>query len=208
MWNFIKGAKWTFLIGALILAVAAGGVIYAVATGEGDEGFLAKWNKADLPATCTYNPDEIKGKRALLQDSWLATVSHSAVALPLISKCQPWLINKPFPERPPVGGVLVRVGTPPEKEEDGVTVTTPFDAEHGGSTILYHQADGSIGGAVIWIAPNIPENLELVVWVHEFGHALGLAHDRTRDSVMYPVAGDRAAKFTDKDWKHLREAYQ
>jgi predicted Zn-dependent protease len=60
---------------------------------------------------------------------------------------------------------------------------------------------------IIWVHPDVPEDLKDRVWMHEFGHAFGLDHDRLQSSIMFPTAAGRPKELSDRDIKLLKEAY-
>lgn len=212
-WQFLKRHWVMSLIGLVILLTAAVMIIYAVATGEGDEGFLTakdgrvlKLNKADLPLSCFY-AESVREQAPRYEAA--RNVINTDADVQIFGRCQPWMIKEAFPTKPVRGGLLLHVGTPPEKQKDGVTVSSPFDPVHGGSTLIYQDKEtGGIYGSIIYIDPDAPDGLLDKIWIHELGHAAGLAHDRTRDSIMFPVASDRADELSKRDLKRLQEAYQ
>lgn len=210
-WQFLKKHWGMSLIGLAILLVAAGAIIYAVATGEGDEGFLkAKdgtplmWEKTDIPLTCFYSDkvEDHQHEMDLARDQIKNKVGD------VIGICDPWMVKKPFPTKPVKGAILLNLGTPAEIKGDGVYVSSPWDPKHGGTTELYTDKNtGKLYGAIIYVNPEIPKELRQRVWLHEFLHAFGLDHDRLASSIMFPTAAGRPKELSDRDAKRLKEAY-
>lgn len=210
-WQFLKKHWVMSLIGLAILLVAAGSIIYAVATGEGDEGFLKGkdgkvliWAKSDIPLTCMYE-DAVGGHQYemdLARDLIVKKVGS------VIGICDPWTVKDPFPKKPVKGAILLNLGTPADVHGDGVYVSSPWDPAHGGTTQLYSDKEtGKIYGAIIYVDPMVPKELRQRVWLHEFLHALGLDHDRLQSSIMYPTAAGRPKTLSDRDAKRLQEVY-
>lgn len=74
-----------------------------------------------------------------------------------------------------------------------------------GRTELWWDEDCTLKRAVISL-PGIPMDEETLrrVILHELGHALGLDHDESPDSVMYPYAHPGPYRITDDDLSRLR----
>jgi hypothetical protein len=208
-WQFLKKHWVMSLIGLVILLTAAVMIIYAVATGEGDEGFmqgkngLLKWERNQLPVTCMYH----ESATTELDHVASATLVLQGYVGEVVLSCQSWDIADPFPEKPANGAILVRVGHPPTDQKTEVFVSSPFDPQHGGTTFVYEKPEGGIYGVIIWVHPDVPEDLKDRVWMHEFGHAFGLDHDRLQSSIMFPTAAGRPKELSDRDIKLLKEAY-
>lgn len=207
-WEFFKKHWVMSLIGAVILLAAVGTVIYAVSTGEGDEGFLKgkngkslTWAKSDLPVSCFYD-DPVSDHLHWVN---LARNQIQERVGYILSPCLPWVIKKPFPSKPPRGAILLRLGRP--TPQDGVTVSSPWDAKHGGVTEIYSDGAGAIVGAAIYVDADIDTGLREVVWLHELLHSFGLGHDRLKSSIMYPTATYRPAELSARDAKRMRREY-
>lgn len=169
-------------------------------------GGILKLNKIDLPITCFY--DDSATPQISYYQSARSKINRSS-GVQIFGQCQPWLIDKPFPDEPIKGGLLLHVGIPEVEEKDGVTVSSPFDVKHGGSTFIYQDKEtGGIYGCIIYIYPDAPRDLLDVIWLHELGHSAGLSHDRTNGSIMYEAASGRSRELSDKDSKRLQEAYK
>ena len=188
-------------------------VIYAIVVGAGDEGFLRaadgrvlKLDRRDLPLECLHDSgmaEEIAGYEAARQ------MLHAVLGFVIFAPCQPWVVNDFLPGRAVRGTVILRLGPPPEDTASTLTVTSPFDAEVGASTFIYqNQATGLIHGSIIYFNPFVSDALKDRIWLHELGHAMGLAHDRSQASIMYDKVTSRSDALSAPDVKRLREAYQ
>jgi len=62
----------------------------------------------------------------------------------------------------------------------------------------------SIARSKIQLHVGIPDDRVLSTAIHEFGHALGLHHDREIQSVMYPHNNGRRGSITEEDIEHVR----
>jgi hypothetical protein len=209
-WEFLKRNWVVSLIGLVVLLTAAGAIIYAVASGEGDEGFLKgssgkplTWDETDITVSCFYSDSvaEHQYEMDLARDQLKNSVGD------IISICDPWMLKKPFPTEPIKGAILLNLGSTSRVSGDGVVVSSPWDPQHGGTTEIYERPDGHIYGVIIYVNPDIPKELREVVWLHEFGHAFGLTHDRLQDSIMFPTAAGRPKQLSKRDAKRLQEVY-
>lgn len=209
--EFLKRHWVMSLIGLVILLVATGSIIYAVATGEGDEGFLKGsdgkplvWDRKDIPLTCMYDESvqEHQYEMDLARDQIKQKVGD------IIGICDIWQLEDPFPTKPVRGAILMKLATPDEVEGDGVYVSSPWDPQHGGTTHLFTDKEtGKLYGAVIYVNPEVPQELRQRVWLHELLHAFGLDHDRIEGSIMHHTAAGRPKEMSKRDIKRLKEAY-
>lgn len=207
-WQFLRKHWVMSSIGAAILLAALVTVIYAVATGEGDEGFQKvdgkrlTWSKHAIPISCMYEEsvDEQQHDMDQARDQISERVGN------ILGICSPWMLKKPFPTKPPRGTILLRLGKPEPK--DGVLVVTPWDGKHGGTTEFYKDsATGKLVGAVIYIDRAVPKKLRVSAWLHEFMHAFGLKHDRKKGSLMYYGLSSRSQKLSARDVGRLQREY-
>ena len=222
MINFFKNiwqknwkGKATLIFGAAIFLAAAIFLPYAIITRQGDEGFLKapngkdlQWPKDAFPLTCTLT-DSVKIEHKVLIDQARMEINRK-VGKDLIGPCVDWMLQKD-PPKYLQGGLLIRVEKVPEDtaptEGTIVKVETPWTAHPGGQAPpLSRKSEPNVIVAVpVWIDPAYAKNP--AVWLHEFGHALGLKHDRTKDSVMYPTIQDRPGHLSSTDVKGLKRAY-
>ena len=209
--EFLKKHWVMSLIGLAILLAAAAGIIYAVMTGEGDEGFLKGsdgkplvWDKKDMPVSCMY--DESVGVHQYEMD--LARDEIKKKVGDIIGICDPWQLKQPFPTKPVKGAILMKLAKPEEFSGDGVYVTSPWDPQHGGTTLLYTSREtGKLYGAMIYVDSDAPKELRQRIWLHELLHAFGLAHDRLQSSIMYPTAAGRPKEMSSRDIERLKKEY-
>lgn len=197
-WNFVKAYPWTFGLGGAILLTAIVGVIYAAVVRSGDLGFMMrdgcelKWDRGDIPVPCFHTKD--------LPEEYLVAFERGRkrasdlLGFQITSSCVPWSLQEVF-EEVPAGIVYLRV----KNASESVLVA---QTRH-----LYDKRSGRILSAEVIFAFELdPTYLDVVV-LHEFGHVLGLEHDRERSSVMHPTVVDRSADLTSKDVVRLKEVY-
>jgi len=212
MFSFFKGiwqknwkGKATLIGGTLVLITAITGVIYGVATQAGDVGFMVldghvlKWKT--LPVLCSYD-DSFPDEHMAHYDKARTEINQRARRV-LISMCIPWQIDDKMPDH--IGGsVTLHV----QETNKDATFESPFTAHAGGVTKhKYDKRTGEILSALVLIDPKLTNKQTEATWLHELCHVLGLDHDRTRDSIMFPTLQDRPTKLSDKDVKALVDAY-
>ena len=209
MWKFLKSHWIMSLIGLAILLTAATMLVYAIATREGDVGLMTNTKGKPLrwkstPITCIYDSDKMTSPDALNTYDRVREKINSRFSKNFIGPCIPWALERDMP-KVINGEMILNISQPPEPEE-GVIVYDPFEPKAGGTAHIMEGEDGHIAAAVLYIYPDAVGDER--VWLHELGHIMGLAHDRRRDSVMYPTLTDRGRDLSEKDIKYLREAYQ
>jgi len=218
LWKKNWKGKATLIGGAAIFLAVAITLPYAIITREGDEGFLKapngkelQWPKDSFPLTCTHT-DSVKLEHLVLYNQ-ARNEFNSKVGKDLLGPCVPWMLKR-APLEYIQGGLLLRVEKVPENHakalEGGtvVEVETPWTSHPGGRAPPLSRASAPhvIVAVPVWIDPAHAGNLN--VWVHELGHALGLKHDRTRDSAMWPKIQERSAHLSSTDVEGLKKAYK
>jgi len=209
-WQFLKKHWVMSLIVLVVSLVAIGAVIWAVVTGEGDEGFLEgkngkplMWEKHQFPLLCFYHTKADAHQQHI---DYARDHINEMVGEELIRICDPWLVKSPFPKEPMQGVILLTLGTEAEAGGDGTYTSSPFSPQHGGTTVLAtFKGTNNLYGAIIYVDPSAKQELLNVIWLHEFLHALGLKHDRLTSSIMYPVASGRPQKLSGRDIERLKE---
>lgn len=98
--------------------------------------------------------------------------------------------------------------TEDEKSADILVMDSEMPSFWAGAT--RHFVAGGELKAVVLLSGSVTESDAMRVFVHEFGHALGLAHDRDRMSVMAPSLEVMApeADVTKADVAALRSLYR
>jgi hypothetical protein len=199
--------RWVwFVIGGLVLALAAGGVLYGVLTHKEPGLMKVCWQSGQAVYN---NPDcttELKWKKDQLPLPYFINFEkdHKDYIDSVVKGADLW--NKE------IAPVFKRV----DKESDAKVIITWGSIEVGkhcsaGSTS--HQ--GTDGPTNAKIVLRNPSDIHAVYRfaAHEFGHVLGLAHDEAKRSIMYPVQPDVTDEMTfvlpsDYDKKLLRELYR
>jgi hypothetical protein len=206
MWNKNVAGKLSIIAGALIIVLAVAGIIYGVATQEGDLTFMKKeghelhWTKINTPVQCTYDPTKLK---TITPYSNAIGHINMAIGFTLYSPCIPWQLPQAMPEHM-TGQITLHEGIPAINR----TVTTIDDKDPGGVTdIKWDKRDGTILSASVRINVAIESKYIDRAWQHELLHAVGLDHDRMQSSIMYTALNARAGKLSKRDIKSLKEAY-
>lgn len=196
--------RWVwYLIGAVVLALAAGGVIYGVLTHK-EAGLMRvcwaggvsnydgdctelEWEKEQMPLSYYIDFDE----------------NHTVYVESVVNAAEMW--NKE------IGPVFVRV----DKKDNAVVQVSwgaiPPGSHSGGHTTHYGKT-GPVSAKVVLTEPSDTHAVYRYA-AHEFGHVLGLAHDEAPRSIMYPVQPGMTEEMTfvlpsDHDKALLRRLYR
>lgn len=81
----------------------------------------------------------------------------------------------------------------------------PTSAGH--CDLRHDKGSGELLNAIVRVSQIRPESTARRITMHEFGHVLGLDHDRHPNSVMWPVALERPPLLWRRDVRRLRDAY-
>lgn len=201
--EFIKSAPWTFVGAAAIIVAALVGTLYAVLTQQ-DRGFMSRdgkrlrWGLDDIPLKVAYTsvvPSEY------LLDAHGATTVINNISRPnkvISQNFSEWDVDT-------VGDAINEVA--PSKIHILFDML-PENAKPGGHAELrWDERDGTVLACHIKMRPGLEGQQRRTAVTHEFGHALLLAHDDKKSSVMHPHAGSRAKDFTSGDVERLRKEY-
>jgi hypothetical protein len=174
------------------------------------QGKTLHWLPHILPLGCIRHPsitDQDAEKYHLVATWW-----NEKIGLKLFQEqCMYWPPTREFPNGPVVGFVILSIQPfePPSCVCNGLTMHMTNLPQAAGMTALYtiNGQDEIIYGATVQIAPRSKNNLN--TWLHEFGHVLGLEHDKKNPkSVMYPIANsDQELDISDEDRKIIRSVY-
>lgn len=208
MWNLIKTHPVTSIIGGVILLGAIVGVIYALATHKkrvlaADRGLMVRdghelrWKLADIPLAVWFDP----ALPQPLRDAWEAAagIFERAVGQALFMRAVEAPAALKLDKLPP-GNVAV-VSSDPK----GSMVS-----DHGRTAHRYDKRTGYIISALVTLPWVTNGGLQRHVAVHEQGHVLGLEHDDTTESIMFPTLALRRTPGTlsDRDTARLRALYR
>lgn len=198
--------RWVwYVIGAIVLALASGGVLYGVLT-HTEPGLMKvcwKGSQAHYDGDC----QELKWSKDKLPLPYYIAFDkdHKVYTDSVVKGADLW--NKE------IASVFKRV----DKEEDALVHVTWGSVEIGkhcsaGSTSHGGTESGPENAKVVLRNPSDIHAVYRFA-AHEFGHVLGLAHDEAPRSIMYPIQPDMTNDMTfvlpsDHDKKLLRGLYQ
>jgi len=198
--------RWIwYVIGGLVLALAAGGVLYGVLTHKEPGLMKVCWQngQANYDGDCQdlkWNKDQLPLKYHINFDK-----DHKDYIDSVVKGADLW--NRE------IAPVFVRV----DNEADAVVKVTWGSIEVGkhcsaGSTSHTGSEAGPTGASVVLRNPSDVHAVYRFA-AHEFGHVLGLAHDNAPRSIMYPMQPDVTDEMTfvlpsDYDKKLLQGLYR
>lgn len=204
MWEFIASAPWTSGIvgGAIVIALA--GVVYGILWKGGweDKGFMLtehgakmKWKKSSMPIGVwvdLFVPDIWTQAIEDAVHKWNFAAGRNLFLAPI--KIHQYMSKKMFQ-----GHILVTLSD----EESGF-----MQRDHGHTDLKFNPSTGEIYSAVITL-PKESLAMAPYIAIHEFGHALGLEHDESDESIMYFELLKRRdpGKITDADAERIKRAY-
>jgi hypothetical protein len=198
--------RWVwYIIGALVLLLAGGGVLYGVLTHE-EPGLLTACFKNGV---AHYDGDcqEVKWKREQMPLPYYIDFGehHKVYVESIVAGANVWNTE--------IGAVFKRVN----RKEDAKVVVSWGSTDSGttcsaGTTSHTGDENGLTGARVTLKEPSDVHAVYRFA-AHEFGHVLGLAHDEAKRSIMYPAQPGQTEEMTfvlpsDFDKKLLREMYR
>lgn len=213
-WNKSIDNKIMVICVLLIILISSVAVIFGIICKAGDEGLLKsrydknitlKWRLSSFPLLCIAHPSVTKNHWNMYEKA--RNEINSKVGVDLLLPCAFWELDNPFPEKPVVGQILLKVGSKNNQKTE-VTYESPDLKDIGGSTMVWEKE--SVPGAIYGITMFINEKyaVNYSVWLHEILHSLGLAHDRVKNSIMYPSIQNRSETLSEKDIKLLQKTYK
>jgi len=202
-WEFVKKHWIMFVVGVLIMLVAAATITWAVVTRHGDTGFMKTggneigWQTSMVPIICFHDLEKDQTRDGRL---WIGLYDAArkelaiAVGRELFEPCLPWQLDD-MPTYAVSGQLLLTV-SPSDNDDHG-----------GGTTTLKLSDSGRILGAAVRFSPRTDPALRYRVMIHELCHVLGLDHDRLQDSIMFKSAMARPGRLSRTDIAHLKRRY-
>lgn len=198
--------KWMwYVIGALVLALAGGGVLYGVLTHEEPGLMKVCWagGQAHYDGAC----QELEWKRGKLPIPYYIGFgeNHKDYVGSVVKGAELWNTE--------IGPVFKQV----DKAEDALVKVTWGSigvGKHCSAGSTSHTGSAEEGATGAEVVLRNPSDVHAVYRyaAHEFGHVLGLAHDEAPRSIMYPTQPDVTEDMTfvlpsDSDEKLLKEKY-
>jgi len=198
--------RWVwFVIGALVLALAGGGVLYGVLT-HSEPGLMKACFKGGI---AHYDGDcqEVKWRKEQLPLPYYIDFgkNHEVYVDSVVKGAELWNTE--------IGPVFKRVN----KKEDAKVVVSWGSTDAGttcvaGTTSHTGNENGPTGATLVLKEPSDIHAVYRFA-THEWGHVLGLAHDDAPRSIMYHSQPSETKDMTfvlpsDSDKKLLRELYR
>jgi hypothetical protein len=198
--------RWVwYVIGALVLALAGGGVLYGVLTHKEPGLMKVCWQSGQ--AVYTGDCQEVKWDKAKMPLPYYIDFEepHRVYVDSVVKGAQTWNAE--------IGAVFKRV-----KEKKDALVIVSWGSADSGTTCAAgttsHTGDES-GPRRASVVLKEPSDIHAVYRfaMHEFGHVLGLAHDEAKRSIMYRAQPGmtkelKVALPSDFDKKLLRGLYR
>lgn len=188
--------EWFYAVFALALAIIGGGT-FALRRRQQDRGLLrvddgerVHHSKQNLPLMVVWAPE---------MGGWLDSIRW----------CVDWWNEQ-------VGTTVFIVGGQVQGEEaaafgqgaPGIVPLMPKGRDAKPHTSLRVQANGLVLASPVFLDSERDEFFQRKILAHELGHCLGLAHDDSSDSVMYPeIANPLYIKLSRQDRKLLQRWY-
>lgn len=196
--------RWVwYVIGAIVLALAGGGVLYGVLTHKEPGLMQVCWvnGQAHYTGTCT----ELKWQKNQLPLTYFITLDKNTETYrnSITKGADLWNSE--------IGPMFKLVN----KESDAIVKVSWGSVPTSGHSGGYTSHAGTTGPTGATIVLSEPSDLHAVYRyaTHEFGHVLGLAHDEAPRSIMYPTQPGMTNELTfvlpsDADKKLLRGLYR
>lgn len=194
-WKVVVEHWVSFLPVGLITLLGAGGIAYTMFRKPKDRGFLAN-----------TSGQQLRWQPSVKLVVWVHPALPLAyiAALKRVADTYQGVIGRLVLYPPMVAPVELRFDQPFPVNSIGVVSDSGIDPNHG-QTILYDHA-----GALQYAIMTLPEaNIEdaYSIVLHEMGHVLGLAHDDSPTSIMYPKIHARPQMLSAADAKLLHDYY-
>lgn len=148
-----------------------------------------RWDRADIPFVIFVD----KSAQSWVPEIYVAiNYWNSMLAAPLFS----------------FGGI-VEIDSDYRGGNGVITVRNVANTElkHPHTSLYFEQETGKIHAAPMFLPDDCPSVYKFRVAVHELGHVMGLDHDQSPKSIMYPYITFGPFEVTDSDVTLLKEWY-